>query len=364
MDLSDFSRSNGGLYVPACQILVDGSDLLRQELMAITQVEVDQVLQSAGRFTFTIVSAYSMEYHDFATAKRKNVFDLLRFGASVSIAMGYGSRLPVLITGSITEISTSFPETGYPELVVSGYDRSFPMTTGKNTSTWNKRCDSDVVSEIAKKHSLDTDIDSTTDKHPRIEQHQQTDLEFIKKLADRNHFEFYVRGDVLRFGKPKDKASGLIRMSWGEGLLSFKPEANLAGQVASVEVYGWDPKNKQAIKGVANAGDESGREPSGTSGAEVMQRPGYQTPTIRLRQPVYTQSEADHRARAALNERAKTFLTGEGECVGIPQLLPDESVTLENLGPRFSKVYYVSETTHKFDSGGYRTRFKVKETTL
>jgi hypothetical protein len=43
-----------------------------------------------------------------------------------------------------------------------------------------------------------------------------------------------------------------------QALLSFKPEANLAGQISRVEVYGWDTKNKKAIIGVASAGEESG----------------------------------------------------------------------------------------------------------
>ena len=34
------------------------------------------------------------------------------------------------------------------------------------------------------------------------------------------------------------------------------------------------------------------------------------------------------------------------------------------LGRRFSKVYYVEQATHHIDGNGYRTRFKVKETTL
>jgi hypothetical protein len=34
------------------------------------------------------------------------------------------------------------------------------------------------------------------------------------------------------------------------------------------------------------------------------------------------------------------------------------------LGERFSKTYYMEQTVHRFDGGGYRTRFKVKETTL
>ena len=85
---------------------------------------------------------------------------------------------------------------------------------------------------------------------------------------------------------------------------------------------------------------------------------------LRLRQPVFTQSEANERAAAALNERAKRFLTGEAESIGLPEIRPDRNVSLENLGAMFSKTYYVQQATHKVDGSGYRTRFKVKETAL
>ena len=87
-------------------------------------------------------------------------------------------------------------------------------------------------------------------------------------------------------------------------------------------------------------------------------------PTLRLRQPVFTQAEADQRAKAALNERAKQFLTGEGETIGLPEIRPDRNVELDNLGVPFSKTYYIQQATHKIDASGYRTRFKVKETGL
>ena len=79
---------------------------------------------------------------------------------------------------------------------------------------------------------------------------------------------------------------------------------------------------------------------------------------------MFTQAEADQRAKAALNERAKQFLTGEGEVVGLPEVRPDRNVQLDGLGVPFSKVYYIQQATHKIDSNGYRTRFKVKETGL
>src|SRR6185312_2374056 len=109
-------------------------------------------------------------------------------------------------------------------------------------------------------------------------------------------------------------------------LLTFKPEATLAGQIAKVEVYGWDKQAKKAIIGTATAGEESGL--SGKSAGQRLisfVRDPKKRPTLRLRQPVFTQSEADERAKAALNERAKQFLTGEGEAVGLPDIRPDRN---------------------------------------
>jgi phage protein D len=48
----------------------------------------------------------------------------------------------------------------------------------------------------------------------------------------------------------------------------------------------------------------------------------------------------------------------------LPEIRPDRNVELDNLGVPFSKTYYVQEATHRIDTSGYRTRFKVKETGL
>ena len=50
--------------------------------------------------------------------------------------------------------------------------------------------------------------------------------------------------------------------------------------------------------------------------------------------------------------------------MGLPQYWPQRNVEIDNLGAPFSKTYYVQQATHKIDSNGYRTRFKVKETAL
>ncbi|BAB52826.1 phage late control D family protein [Mesorhizobium japonicum] len=370
MELATLSSKYGNFFAPAFSIRLGRDDLTRDLLVAVSQVEVDLVLGASARFTFTLVNCYSAKAHAFLTGRDAQVLELLKFGAEVSIGMGYGDAktVPVIATGVVTEITTNFPESGSPELTISGYDHAFPLTIGKNARTWTKALDSDAAREIASFHNLSANIEATKERHPQIEQNQESDFEFLKKLADRNHFELFVdEKRRLHFRKPNDSASAVVRLVWGEGLISFKPEANLAGQIAKVEVYGWDPKKKEKIVGVARAGEESGKDSKGRSAGERLKafiKDPDKQPVLRLRQPVFTQAEAEKRASAALNERAKEFLKGEAEAIGLPDIRPDQNVQFDNLGAPFSKTYYIQQATHKIDSNGYRTRFKVKETAL
>jgi Bacteriophage probable baseplate hub protein len=368
MELSTLSKNYRDFYAPAYAVRLGKSDLVRDLLLAVSQVEVDMVLGAASRFTFTLTDCYSQKLHAFKTGRGAEVLELLNFGSEIEVFMGYreGDSMPLAVSGMITEITTSFPNGGSPELSIAGYDHGFPLTIGKNSRTWKKRRDSDAAQEIASYNNVAATIETTEEEHPQIEQKEESDWEFLKKLADRNHFELYVdEKRKLHFAKPNDKADAVVRLIYGQGLLSFKPEANLAGQVAKVEVYGWDPKTKKQIIGRARAGEESGL--SGKSAGQrllTFVRDPEKQPTLRLRQPVFTQAEANQRAKAALNERAKQFLTGEGETIGLPEIRPDRNVQLDDLGFPFSKTYYIQQATHKIDANGYYTRFKVKETGL
>jgi phage protein D len=370
MELSTLSERYGSFYAPAFAVRLARDDLMRDLLLPVSQIEVDLQLGAAARFSFTIVNSYSLKAHAFLTGRGAKVLDLLKFGSEVSISMGYGDAktVPLMASGLITEITTNFPESGLPELAIAGYDHGFPLTIGKNARTWKKALDSDAAYEIASFHNINANIQPTEERHPQIEQNQESDFEFLKKLADRNHYELFVdEKKTLHFRKPNDRATAVVRLVWGQGLLSFKPEANLAGQIAKVEVYGWDPKKKEKIVGIARAGEESGKDAKGKSPGEQLKafvKDPNKQPVLRLRQPVFTKAEAEKRANAALNERAKQFLTGDAEAIGLPLIRPDCNVEIDKLGVQFSKTYYVQQATHKIDSNGYRTRFKVKETAL
>jgi phage protein D len=368
MELATLAKGYGDFYAPVYAVRVGRDDLMRDLLVPVSQVEVDLVLGAASRFSFSITDSYSHKLQAFRSGRDVDVLSILGFGAEVDICMGYGDAksTPRAVSGMITEITTSFPDGGSPELAIAGYDHGFALTIGKNSRTWTKARDSEAAQEIASFNNLNAVIQTTEEKHAQIEQNQESDWEFLKKLADRNHFELYVdERRTMHFAKPNDKATAVVRLIYGQGLLSFKPEANLAGQISQVEVHGWDRKAKKPIVGKARAGEESGL--SGKSAGQYLNafvRDPTKRPTLRLRQPVFSQAEADQRAKAALNEKAKQFLTGEGEAIGLPEVRPDRNVELARLGASFSKTYYIQQATHKIDSNGYRTRFKVKETGL
>lgn len=377
MKFVDLSKGYGNFYTPAFTVRLAGADVVRELFVAVSQVDVELVMNDASHFSFTLSDCYNQESGRFETGRGKPLLEILTLGTEVEVCIGYGdaASTPVAMLGVVTKLSTSFPETGAPELIVEGYDHGISLTFGKNSDSWKECKVSEVVQLIASFHHLDTAIDDTAEKHPQIEQNQLSDWDFLKNLAGRNsddnnslHFELYVDcgGDrkkpTLHFGKPRVHAAPVATLKWGAGLLSFKPEANLAGQVSKVEVYGWDINNKKAIVGRAKVGDGDGLH--GKSIAQHVSsvvRASDRQPTLRLRQPVFTQAEADKRAKAALGELTKKFLTGDAECIGLPEIRPDRTVELINLGDAFSKIYYIEQASHRVDSGGYRTRFKVRE---
>jgi phage protein D len=368
MELVALANSYRNFYAPAYSVRLGRDDMVRDLAIAVSQVEVDLVLGAASHFSFSVTECYSYKLHTFKTGRGVDLLPLLALGAEIEVYMGYrdAKSMPVAMAGTITEITTNFPDGGSPELTVSGYDHGFPMTLGKSSRKWTKARDSEAVGEIASFNNLKARIEPTKEQHAQIEQNQLSDWEFLKKLADRNHYELFVdEKKTLHFTPPDDTATAVVKLNYGEGLLSFKPQANLAGQIAAVEVHGWDIKQKQPIVGKASAGEESGL--SGKSAGQYFNsliRDPQKKPTLRLRQPVFTQAEADKRAKAALNERAKQFLTGEGETIGLPEIRPGKNVELGKLGVPFSKTYYIEKATHRIDTGGYRTRFSVKETGL
>jgi phage protein D len=362
----------GALYVPAASVSLGtaGADLLHVHGLALTQVEVDIQLSVAGTFKFTIPNTFDIERADFLTARGQPALNLLRLGTRVWIRMGYGDRSgqKLLMTGYITSVATSFAEGASPDLEVSGQDALYRLTLGTREHRFETKSVQDAVASVAKDNGFSLRFAGTPPKDVTLDSNMQSDLDFLRKLAEnfskqKEKWEFFARAeesvDLLHF-RPRDvNGSEIGSLKWGADLLSFKPEANLGNQVSRVEVRGWDELAKKAILGEARAAGASGGTEK--NGAQIQSAFLTREVVRSLRLPVKTKQEADERAEAELAKSLNDHLKGEGETFGFPELLPDTRIRLDGLGAKFSRPYYVTKTVHRYDSSGYRTRFSIEE---
>jgi uncharacterized protein len=362
-EITTLQQSHGNFFTPAFRILVDGKDLLTNYYMEIASVQVDNTLKGADRFSFTVNSTFNFENREFQHLK-----DTFEFGKPVEIYMGYtgNQSLTLKLRGMITAVQTSFPSSGLPQINVSGYDLSYPMTLGKRSNNWTDRTDTQVVKLVGSSYGLDVKADDTKVKHPKTEQSQESDLQFLEKLAERNGFEVYVYDKTLYFRPPQNNIPAAVTLEWGKGLVSFAPEINISEQISKVEVRGWDIQKKAEILGLARRGDEPGRDSGRRSGAEYLLSitKDDEAASLKIRLPVFSKQEAEQRAKAILKKRSEMFVQGSGESIGIPALMADSNIELKGLGALFSKTYYVDQTTHSISTSGFKTTFKIKESTI
>lgn len=369
LQITQLEKKYHEFYAPAYEVLINGENLLTKELVEITTVQVDSTLEGMDQFSFTVNSSFDFARQEFATRGGYNRIErLFAFGNEVEIRMGYRdvARQPILHRGMITAVKTGFPSSGLPQITVSGYDRSYCMKHKKRSRTWDKTKDSVIAAKIAGDYGLTPDVQDSLIEHPRTEQNQQTDQEFLKHLAKGTGFEVFTFDRTLSFKKPDQGRTAAITLEWGKGLVSFTPDINISEQVTQVKVSGWDVKAKKPIIGIAKKGDELGRDRDQKSGGEVLKAAckEEQETTFEMRYPVRSQEEAVQKAKAILKSRSELFVKGSGESIGIPDIRPNTNIELLGLGKLFSKTYLVEQATHTISTSGYRTTFKVKETTI
>lgn len=369
MDLETLENKHTDFFAPTFVATVGGKDLVRDLFLTVASVQVDLKEKAAGRFSMTVTNAFSWEHREFVAGEseeRVDLLELFQFGAEVEVKLGYGepARVETVLNGTVTELKTTFGAGGTPSLEIAGYDRLYPLTIGKKSRIWENVPDSDAVAEIASEYGLDTDITPTTPAKPRIEKGEETDLAFLEKLAERNSATFYITGSTLYFGPRQRDRSAEITLPWGGGLTTFSPEANLAKQIAAVEVVGTSATTGQQIVGRAERGQEEGRDPGDESGPERLADALAAQPVLRVRAGVHTQDEADARALAILQERAQDFVSGTAECIGLPELRPDMNVAFEGLGRGFSKSYWISAVVHAISGSGFTSTLNVQEPSL
>jgi len=318
-------------------------------------IKVSEDLEAPAMFTLEI-SGWDLIQKTANWIDNDQYFGL---GNKIEIQLGYKNKQESLIVGEITGLEPEFTSDG-AILTVRGHNYSHRLLRGNKTQTFTNIQDSKIAEKIAEQQKLETNIEATKETLDYVIQSNQSDLDFLQNRAERIGYEVFVENKTLYFRSVQEDSQTILTLDIKEDLIQFSPRLSTMEQVGQIEVRSWNPLEKKLLVGKAGVGDEKTTMGGETSGAKAVKIFG-KTSYIYLNSSIKTEQEAKKVAEALFNQMTRSYITGEGTCIGNPQLRVGKVIEIIGVGERFSGSYYVTETTHSYsESEGYQTEFSFK----
>lgn len=137
-------------------------------------------------------------------------------------------------------------------------------------------------------------------------------------------------------------------------MMAFRPRFSTAPSAASIEVVGWDPKAKKAIRATAKPEGASG------GGKSTVTESGDLARVVQVAANVTSQAEAERLAKSLVADGLAHGITALCEARGTPLLTPGCMVELAGVGKALSGNYMVTSVKHRMNGRGYLTFFEVR----
>ena len=298
----------------------------------------------------------------------------LRLGDELEVKIG-GAGGQSLFKGEVVGLEPMYKTGGESKCIVRAFNRMHRLLRGRKSRTFVDKKDSEIAQAIASDNGLTAQVDATSVVNKHVYQHNQTDLEFLRVLANRNGYEVLVEDKTLFFRKPRaDRDSGVeLRINdqaAGHVLKSFSPRLSSAGLVQEVVVRSWNPEKKEEIVGRATASTSSLGQRVAPNNANAF---GDRV-TFTVDRPVASVEEAQKLAEAKLADILMDYISGDGLAIGAPDLragiVVKVTVNPSDATDRFNGKYYVVGASHRYShsgsggssggGGGYVTAIRVR----
>jgi hypothetical protein len=293
----------------------------------------------------------------------------------VIVTVGLNSRPPrVLLDGIITyQEFTPSTEPGDSTLTIMGEDVSVMMDLEEKSVEHLELDDQSIVESLIgsyAKYGLTPKLSKPqwTErplKTERVPVQLGTDLDYIRELADRHGFVFYLMpgpgtgSNVAYWGPPDRKATPSPPLTVNMGSWTNVESINFQyDALAVVKVKGQvqDRKSNQ----IQPVSSESSRRAS--LAAEPALTTQTRTRTVQFRQTARLQNQADAYTQAMVDRATDGVITARGELDSRTYgdlLQHGGTVDLRGAGHTYDGRYYVNEVTHTINGEGHKQRFTL-----
>ena len=335
-------------YVALSDIQVDGAPLAPDLMHQVREIKVASYLRLPDVCTVTA----SLD----SGSGESSPIDRQPFNIGSKLEIKLGSResrtTTTLFKGDIVTIEPHFGAGGV-EVVVRAFDPLHKMLRSRKSRTFQNQTTSDIVNKVLSDLGLSASCESSGSPHDFMQQNNETDWDFVWRLADRVGFELVTENGQIKFRKPAGDAS--VSLSWPDDVHSFSPRLTAIQQVEQVTLSAFDPKSKQAISSQASSAQTLAE--IGVARSQVVGAfPGAKVHVAT--EPVKNADEGKALAQALLDKLANGYVAAEGVTAGNPQIRAGAKIQVTGLGEKFSGTYRVATATHVLRGGGtYETHF-------
>ncbi len=187
-----------------------------------------------------------------------------------------------------------------------------------------------------------------------VEMVDESDYEFVVKVARRYNYEFFVVAGKPYFRPARAIKPLLITLTSDNGIKSLNIEYDLTTQVGKVEVRATNPTKGTLISSSQKIGTKLSM---GSKTNKIVSGAKY----VYVDSTLFSKEDADDRANAIADEISYRFGTLELEMIGLPEMMPGRFMSVTSFGDGVSNNFYITSVKHVFDTeNGYITRISGK----
>ena len=332
----------------------------KKSLSSFISLQIEQNIGTHHRFQMSIEleSGGNRYVHNISSSK-----DWL--GESIVVK---AANTPIFV-GVVTNVQLHREGSDFGCIIVSGYSATYRMETAHSCFSWNDRTIGDVVKKLCEQAKVQLELNPAfKETKDFICQYEESDFDFIRRLAHQYQEWMYFDGTKLIFGKPR-KLADPIRLEYGTTLSSLDIGLQTLARSEQVFSYhsGADREMQRMTPDLAYGHDKLAGEAFRAS-LGMFSKPARQHALPRISNETEL---VNYMGRKQAAETAEThYITAESQ---VPTLRVGSVISLYssflervgNLSEESLGNFIIIEITHEVSQGSYyKNRFKAIPATI
>ena len=333
----------------------------KKSLSSFISLQIEQNIGKHHRFQMSVEleSGGNRYVHNISENSKKWL------GESIVVK---AANTPIFV-GVVTNVQLHREGSDFGCIIVSGYSATYRMETAHSCFSWNDRTIGDVVKKLCEQAKVQLELNPAfKETKDFICQYEESDFDFIRRLAHQYQEWMYFDGTKLIFGKPR-KLADPIRLEYGTTLSSLDIGLQTLARSEQVFSYhsGADREMQRMTPNLAYGHDKLAGEAFRAS-LGMFSKPARQHALPRIS----NETELDnYTGRKQAAETAEThYITAESQ---VPTLRVGSVISLYssflervgNLSEESLGNFIIIEITHEVSQGSYyKNRFKAIPATI